>query len=417
MHIAFATIEFVTEKVGDGGLANYLAKASHIFATQGHKITIIILSEGNDSFEYAPNINVVRVLRDVSEIASILSLVKDMELKRNLSYCWHSYIINRKIKEIDKQNKIDIVQYCHLNALGLFRNKKIPSVVRMSSFGPIDHETHKSDFELNRCRAKIELSDKLNFLALKRADGIFAPSVVTSIVLKKVIKKDVTVLESPTMQIDFEDLQHLPDILKEKRYFLFFGTLNNKKGLKVIIQSIYEILRTNPQHYFVFVGKDCGVSMCEGMRTPVVKKLKMEAGEYRDRIIYFPSMTDRRLLNSIIYHAELCILPFRFENFPNTCVEAMELGRIVISTCNSGIGQLIRDKQNGFLIGQNNPEMLVAKIQEVMDLPDEEKKRISRNAVKRTQKMNPDNFYKYMMAYYEEIIESHRQQSVRRKTR
>ena len=183
MHIAFATIEFVTERVADGGLANYLAKASRIFADHGHKVTIIVLSEGNDTFEYCPNVTVVRVLRDESELAVPLSLVKNMEIKRNIAYCWHSYLIRRTIKKIDRKSKVDIVQYCDLNALGLFRIKKIPSVVRMSSFSPIDRETHKSVFDLKN--ARIELSDRISFAALNRADAVFAPSALTAVVLKK----------------------------------------------------------------------------------------------------------------------------------------------------------------------------------------------------------------------------------------
>lgn len=408
MHIVFATIEFVTEKINDGGLANYLAKASRIFAEHGHKVTVVVLSEEGGTFEYQFNVKVVRVLKDDSDIVAVLNCVKDMEKKRSFMYCWYSYLLNKKIREINKKEKIDIVQYCHLNALGLFRVKAIPSVVRMSAFEPIYRETLKADFELSQCRPKIELTDKNDFLALKRADGVFAPSVLTARILSKVIKKEVRVLETPTMGINFQQLQSLPSVLFGKKYFLFFGTLNNVKGLTTIVRSIYQILKTNQQYYFVFVGKDCGVSMQEGMRTPAIKKLKEEAKEYRDRIIYFPAMNDREQLNSIIFHAQLCIFPFRFENLPNTCVEAMELGRIVISTYKSGIGQLIKDKYNGFLIEQNDPDALVNKIHEVLELPQEEKQRISKNAIKRTRRMAPEIFYQYMMDYYQEIIRKNR---------
>ena len=278
MHIIFATVEFVTEGMGDGGLANYLMKASRIFTAHGHRVTIIVLSGSNETFEYEPNIRVVRVLRDESEIAWLLSRVKNMELKKNLACCWHSYKINRKIREINSYDKIDIVQYCHLGALGLFRMKEIPGVVRMSAFEPICREAFKSDFILRQQSVKIELMDKINFLALHRADGVFAPGVLTANFIQKVINREVTVLESPAMGVDFDSLGELPENLSEKKYFLYFGTLNNIKGLKVLIRSIYEILRDNPEYYFVFVGKDCGVSMQEGMRTSVVRKLKEEIG-------------------------------------------------------------------------------------------------------------------------------------------
>lgn len=406
MHIVFASVEFVTEKMWDGGLSNYLVKASSIFADYGHKITIVVYSEGNGTIQYNENITVVRVAKDRSQIDLFLRFVHDMQLKDNLEYLWYGYQLNRRIKELDKKEKVDIVQYCHLKALGLFRIKKIPSVVRMSSFGPIDREIHKPDFELKSCRAKVALEDKLDFLALKRADSVFAPSALTALALKKVTRQGVKVLETPTMGINIMQMQCLPDNLAGKKYFLYFGILSSSKGLNLIVQSIYRILETNPQYYFVFVGKDCGVSLQEGMRVPAIRKLKEEAKEYADRVICLAPISDRELLNTIIYYAQLCILPFRYDNLSNTCVEAMELGKIVISTYKSGISQLIKDGYNGFLIEQNNPQKLVDKIKDVLELSEEEKSRVSVNATKRIQRMCPRNFYKYMMIYYQGIINS-----------
>lgn len=404
MHIVFASVEFVTERMWDGGLSNYLEKASSIFADHGHRVTIVVLSGENNTFQYKENIMVVRVAKDSSQIASLLRFVKDMELRDTMEYVWYGYRLNKKIKELNREDKIDIVQYCHLKALGLLRIKQIPSVVRMSSFGPIKREAHKSDFELRQCKSMVTFSDRLDFLAIERADGVFAPSAVTALALKSVTNKKIEVLETPAMGVNVKQLPELPDGLVGKKYFLYFGTLCNFKGLKIIVQSIRRILKKNSQYYFVFVGKDCGVSMEEGMRSPVVKKMKEEAGEYACRILYYTPISDRALLSSIIYHAQMCILPFRHDNLPNTCVEAMELGKIVISTYKSGVSQLIKNGYNGFLIEPNDPEQLVDKITEVLALSEEEKKRVSRNAIKRIQRMNPDNFYKYMMSYYLGII-------------
>lgn len=407
MHIVFATVEFITEKAGDGGLANYLAKASQIFADRGHRITIVVLSDQDGNISYYPNVEVVRVRMDEAIVSLVLHSIHHRDIKQIIEMCLHSYKLNQKIRRIHQKDKIDVVQYCHLDALGLFRNRKIPSIVRMSAFDPIDRETHKADFTLSGCQAVVNVSDKLNFSAIRRADGLFAPSKITARVLQKTINRECEVLETPTMKIDKNKLRDLPDNLQGKKYFLFFGTLNNKKGLRVIIQSIRRILKENPLYYFVMIGKDCGVSFYDGMRTPVVGRMKKEAGEYGERIVYFPAMFDRELLNSIIYHADFCILPYRFDNLPNTCVEAMQLGKIVISTYKSGISQLIKNGYNGFLVEQNNPEALIDKVREVIELPDNEKRSISSNAVKRTERMNPDNFCNYMMRYYRRVIDEH----------
>lgn len=407
MHIVFATTEFVTEKSYDGGLANYLDKASRILSEHGHQVTIVVFSDDDKIIEYQKNIRVVRVVPGTSEIKFILKHIKNETFVRALSYCWNSYKINRKIREIHKENKIDIVQYCHLSALGLFRIKKIPSVVRMSSFGPLEHLIWAADFTTTGNTLNVDLLDKLDITAMKRADSVFAPSVLTAKIVKRATGLNVKVLETPTMGINMTELKQLPDSLAGKRYFLFFGTMCNKKGLKMLVNSIYRILEQNPQFCFVFVGRDYGVSMKEGLKSPVIKQLREKAGVHSDRIIYLQQIKDRQLLNSVIYHAELCVLPHRPDNLPNTCIEAMELGQIVISTYKSGVSQLIKDGHNGFLVEQNNSEALADKIREVLQLPYEEKRRISENAKKRTEKMRPERFYQYMIQYYKEVICNH----------
>ena len=406
MHIVFATTEFITERGCDGGLANYLAKTGRILSEHGHQVTIVVSSKDNKVIEYDRNIKVVRVARNMSEIDFVLKYIKSVVWKDILFNCWHSYKLNQKIKEIHENEKIDLVQYCHLSALGLFRTKKIPSVVRMSSFGPMMRMISAADYEPGMGKPEIGLLDKLDILAIKRADGVFAPSALIARIVEKVVGIKVNVLESPAMGMNLSKVGQIPDFLKGKKYFLFFGTLSNIKGLKTVVNSVHRILCQNPEFYFVFIGKDCGVSMEEGMKSPAVKKLMEAAGEYRDRILYLQVIKDRERLNSIIYHAELCILPYRLENLPNTCIEAMELGKIVISTRKSGIGQLIRDGYNGFLVEQNSPDALADKINEVLHMPDEIKGEVSLNAQKRIEKMMPEKFYRYMMQYYQNVIRS-----------
>ena len=403
MHIVFATTEFMTEKGYDGGLANYLEKASQILSEHGHRVTVVVLSTDNQIIEYRKNIRVARVLQGTVEIDLILRHIKSDILRRTLSCCWNSYKINKKIKAIHREDKVDMVQYCHLSALGLFRTK-IPSVVRMSSFGPTMQLISAVDFQPGKGRLQINALDKLNMIAMKRADGIFAPSILNARLVERIVGIKVNVLETPAMGVDCDKIKNVPMELAGKKYFLFFGTMSGIKGLKTIVNAIYQILDKNPGFDFVFVGKDCGVSMKEGVKSPAIKKLKEAAKEYGNRIIYLQTIKDRERLNSIIYHASLCILPYRLENLPNTCIEAMELGQIVISTYKSGISQLIRDGYNGFLVEQNDEEALVNKISEVLQLSCEEKKRISKNAQKRVAKMSPENFYQYMMQYYEDVM-------------
>ena len=74
---------------------------------------------------------------------------------------------------------------------------------------------------------------------------------------------------------------------------------------------------------------------------------------------------------SIVKHARLCILPTRVDNLPNTCLEAMALGKVVISSTSvqgTSVEQLIIDGYNGFLSSVDDVESLYQKILYAMQI-------------------------------------------------
>ena len=242
MHIVFATTEFITEKGYDGGLANYLAKASQILSEHGHQVTIVVFSTDNQIIEYREKIRVVRVLQGSVDIDFILRHIKSEIWRRTLSCCWNSYKINKKIKDIHREDKVDIVQYCHLSALGLFRTK-IPSVVRMSSFGPTMQLISAVDFQPGKGQVQINALDKLDMIAMKRADSVFAPSKLNARLVEHMTGIKVNVLETPAMGVDCDKIKNMPRELAGKKYFLFLISLILSTVLgvqiKFLITSIF----------------------------------------------------------------------------------------------------------------------------------------------------------------------------------
>ena len=57
-----------------------------------------------------------------------------VETRRFFVNIWRSKQVRKKIKEINKKEKIDIVYYCNLGALAFKADKNIPYVIRLSSF-------------------------------------------------------------------------------------------------------------------------------------------------------------------------------------------------------------------------------------------------------------------------------------------
>lgn len=78
------------------------------------------------------------------------------------------------------------------------------------------------------------------------------------------------------------------------------------------------------------------------------------------------------------------------DNLPNTVMEAMALGKIVISSDATSGEQLITDSENGFLTKVDDKEDLYRKICMAMSLPKQSRQQIEHKAKERVLELRPE---------------------------
>ena len=67
--------------------------------------------------------------------------------------------------------------------------------------------------------------------------------------------------------------------------------------------------------------------------------------------------------------ARFAVVPSRWENFPNTCVEAMGSGLPVLATRQGGMAEMIVDGESGWLVDRPDPDALAAALERALDSP------------------------------------------------
>lgn len=67
------------------------------------------------------------------------------------------------------------------------------------------------------------------------------------------------------------------------------------------------------------------------------------------------------------------VLPSRLDNFPNTCIEAMALGKVVVGTYKTSFEQLIDPNVSGLLCEHSNPQSLIKSINDGLLMNEGEK--------------------------------------------
>jgi glycosyltransferase involved in cell wall biosynthesis len=390
MRIVFVTPEFVTESNFDGGLANYLYRVSLSLIKFGHEPVIVVTSNRNEVINHH-GIEVHRVYVNFDHwlLKSYKRIIRN---KFNYAANWffQSWLLNQTVKKIHKRKPVDIIQYASYTAIGYFRYKKVAAVVRLSSFQPLWRIAYGN---LNPSNDELRM-EELELLSFRKADGIFGPSVNIAKEVEQVIQKKVQVIESPfILETTTIDNVIYDNFLKGKKYLLFFGSLGLLKGVGIISEILYDLLKKYHDLYFVFAGKDFYM----------LDQIKTKAGEYYERVIYINKLPHSQLY-PIISHANAVVLPSRVDNFPNTCLEAMAHRKVVIGTKDTSFEQLIIDGVSGFLCEKDNPADLLRTIEKTLVLSNHEMIRIGEKAYERILKLQPEIVVAELINYYHQII-------------
>ncbi len=397
MNIAFLTPEYVSESSSfDGGLANYLFRVAQCMIHRGHKVEIFTRSHINETIShYGVTVHRVKIN---GYFLSFIDLLTLRRFKRSIHILSLSFSLRKKLLERHNKEKFDIIQTSSFMSCGLFLTFFRPAAIlsRVSSYEPLWRK-----FYLQRLTLDQRLLEWLEKLTLKRSNGVYSPSELLSRNLEKKMNLKVEVLRPPLFKytIKFND-KIFAENLSDKKYFLFFGTIGILKGGEVLAQVLPKILAQYPKMFFVFAGKDAfslrGFSMFQN--------IIQQAGIYKKQIINFGVLRHSQLF-PIIEHSQAVVLPSLIDNLPNTMLEAMSLGKIVIGTLGTSFDEIIEDGKSGIIVKPNNPLDLYRAMERVWNMSEIELGNIGNAALKRVNKvLSPEITCKKLEQYFQEFF-------------
>jgi glycogen synthase len=396
MRIAFVTIEYITERNYHGGLANYTYRVARALRELGHDAEVFVPGAAEASFEH----DGVAVHRLKMRNPIYLRILQRLLRWRPRYKHYAGYIdilkciwtLRAGLKKRHRELPFDLVHYTHLYGTGALRSG-LPSVVRLSSYRDLwipfgFHFT--SPFE-----------GFLEDLALKRADAVFAPSAWVADYVRSKLHVPVTIIESPCpLPPRDED----PSVWEKhfrcrQPYGLYFGSLAEWKGVFVLAEALKTFLAEHEDLHFVFVGSD--LSTRDGK--PASAFILQELVDFKNRVTRLESMPHAQLF-PIIRNADFVALPSLAENFPNTCIEAMMLGKIVLATRGHGFDQLIQDGKTGILCEPGDVDSLTNALRRAATLCQNDKERMGKLAQDRIDVLAPEKVVIELLSFYEEGI-------------
>jgi len=397
LRIAFLTPEYVTESNFDGGLANYLHRAALGMKQHGHHVEIFTCSEHNETISHEGVL--VNRVKDNGFIFKCVNRLTRYRFRQTLNILSLSYCLRKRLLKRHRHQHFDIVQISSFLSCGLFLtfNRPAPIIARVSSYEPLLRR-----FYCKRLTRQQRFREWLELLPLRRSDAVYAPSELLSNVLRENANLKVDVLHPPFFieTNDFDESIYRK-CLKGKRYFIFFGSIGLLKGGEVLARSLPDLLAAYPEMFFVFAGK-----VFQGPENQsMLDYVKDKAGAYSNRIIYLGVLKHHQLY-PIIQCSHAVVLPSLIDNLPNTMLEAMALGKVVIGTRGASFEEFINDGISGILVEANNSSELFQAMERVWNMNEEERINIGKIAKQRIASLSPEITCHKLEQYFQQFIRS-----------
>lgn len=168
--------------------------------------------------------------------------------------------------------------------------------------------------------------------------------------------KNMIVINNP---LDFKKINKLKREkvnLDNKNYIIGVGRLSKRKRFDLLIHAYNKIRKKNLDLFILGKGSE------KSRLQKLSRKLK------REENIHFLGFQKNpyKYLN----RARLLVLTSKYEGFPNVVLEANACGIPVVAfDCPSGISEIIKDGENGFLVQNENIDELASKIEQALEYP------------------------------------------------
>lgn len=172
----------------------------------------------------------------------------------------------------------------------------------------------------------------------------------------KLINEDKTVIINGSgVNLD----KFKPEPLPEEPAFLFIGRLIKDKGIMEYLEACKRIKKQYPEVKCLLVGPyDSNPSALK------IEELKPFIDQ--NIIEYFGEQSDVR---PYIKQCSTYVLPSYHEGTPKTALEAMAIGRSVITSDAPGCREVVTDGYNGYLVRVKDIDGLVQKMKYLLDNP------------------------------------------------
>jgi glycosyltransferase involved in cell wall biosynthesis len=364
-----------------GGIGTYCAVTARMLSVNGHRVSVFVndASAGDIKISEENGIRVIRFNTSRTNSSRFLGHVT------NISYEF-AHIVKHFIEKEGKPDCIESQEYLGI-AYYLLQYKfllydwckDIPVLITMHSPSFLYMEYN----HVPMYRYPNYWICEMERFCLQAADQVISPSryMLSELKPRFVLNNEhVDVIPNP-FDGELNNIRALP-FNPDAIEIVFYGKLTAQKGAFRLLAYFDQLWKEGFSRPLYLLGGQDIVYHPEGITMGDIIKKKYK--KYIDKgLLKLESSIKPSGIAERLSRAEIVIIPSDNDNLPYVVLEMMALGRMVLVSKQGGHSEVVENGTDGFVFDHNVPQTFFDQLELVLNLSEEDKRRITRNAIKK----------------------------------
>lgn len=362
MRVCIISREYPPE-TGFGGIATFSNHLANGLKELGHDVEVVALAKDTGRTIVQDGIRVHRVLPteipgDLGSVA--LCMPYSRYVLQTSTALWEKFF------QLHQEQPFDVVDTPELLAEGLVNavTKAAPLVVRLytphSKF--IAEGLHNVTPSFDH-----QFVAMLERVAMLSADAITSPSDDLADFVADDLnyaRDEIRIVRNPIDPAEFSPEGDHAIAADGRLTVQFVGRLEERKGIRYLIDAVPKVVAEFPNVRFVIIGDDTNHG--KGQRSVRAElDQQIAANGCASNLMFIPRIP-LKALPAHYRSADICVVPSVYDNSPYTSLEAMACGRPVIGTSAGGTREYVIDGENGLIVPPKDSDALAAAILQLL---------------------------------------------------
>ena len=181
----------------------------------------------------------------------------------------------------------------------------------------------------------------------------------------------------------------------------YVGRLERRKGILEWLDAAIAVAYEDPTVRFEFVG----ANILDANRLVAEEFLERQIPRALKPRFLFRGEQKRAAVQRFLSTARIAVVPSRWENFPNTCMEAMAAGLPVIASPAGGMAEMVEDDHTGWMAPQATGPGLATALRRALATPPQRLSAMGREAAAGIRRMCDNrHIVQQQLAFRERLV-------------